>query len=497
MIFISNKIKDKNKIRIMLTYLKLFDLHTEYVDYLNGGSMILPNVSYCQDIKDVHYNPTSIKVSGKFTVPSRLFDVVQDGGGSGPEPGPQLHAVNPNSRRSNIQSLCYGLADGIRQGGNEVITFNDANHTQIYNMTFNVIYDSVIDSVDGEEYKYVSFPYMYLPVDENGDTIEESDYSELHYNEETGQEELYHYLYSFNNNRMTGRINSDNVLETGSYEEEYDSQTGSTHFVFYPRESPKSMGVLHNANIMYWDNNTNSVVYKTIDNINTICYYKDDVYWYINEDDEYLYDGDYTFIADETYSNLLIPVEILKSKYDINDIDIKWLFKSILIDDNEIDIDELIDNNGWYELEEGVHTVFYKLDNSALGRGYLKTGLFTSVPIEELVLDRRIKGSIVEIETISSEWGSTSVFVNTPFDGCALLGTDEETINRVCKNVKLKPLVFECEFEDDDDYLINLNSNNTMVSGATYFAIHDDVVGMHVCCGSPGGGGSGGGEIVA
>ena len=33
--------------------------------------------------------------------------------------------------------------------------------------------------------------------------------------------------------------------------------------------------------------------------------------------------------------------------------------------------------------------------------GYLKTGLFTSVPIEELVLDRRIKGSIVEIETIT------------------------------------------------------------------------------------------------
>ena len=37
-------------------YLKLFETHAEYETY-SGGEMILPNVSYCEDDKDIHYNP--------------------------------------------------------------------------------------------------------------------------------------------------------------------------------------------------------------------------------------------------------------------------------------------------------------------------------------------------------------------------------------------------------------------------------------------------------
>ena len=38
-------------------YLKLFKTHAEYKDYSGGGEMIKPNVSYCKDQNDVHYNP--------------------------------------------------------------------------------------------------------------------------------------------------------------------------------------------------------------------------------------------------------------------------------------------------------------------------------------------------------------------------------------------------------------------------------------------------------
>ena len=41
----------------MLTYLKLFKNHSEYEEYLQSGDMVLPNVSYCTNIEDVHYNP--------------------------------------------------------------------------------------------------------------------------------------------------------------------------------------------------------------------------------------------------------------------------------------------------------------------------------------------------------------------------------------------------------------------------------------------------------
>ena len=37
-------------------YLKLFDTHTEYQTYISGQDAILPNVSYCEDNNDVHYN---------------------------------------------------------------------------------------------------------------------------------------------------------------------------------------------------------------------------------------------------------------------------------------------------------------------------------------------------------------------------------------------------------------------------------------------------------
>ena len=38
-------------------YLKLFETHTEYQTYEQSGDMIKPNVSYCEDNNDVHYNP--------------------------------------------------------------------------------------------------------------------------------------------------------------------------------------------------------------------------------------------------------------------------------------------------------------------------------------------------------------------------------------------------------------------------------------------------------
>lgn len=41
----------------MSKYIRLFENHDEYLEYLNGGGMILPNVSHCIDVNDVHYNP--------------------------------------------------------------------------------------------------------------------------------------------------------------------------------------------------------------------------------------------------------------------------------------------------------------------------------------------------------------------------------------------------------------------------------------------------------
>ena len=51
-------------------YLKLFETHQEYEAYLGGGEMILPNVSHCIDVNDVHYNPLvdETKIVAKFNI---------------------------------------------------------------------------------------------------------------------------------------------------------------------------------------------------------------------------------------------------------------------------------------------------------------------------------------------------------------------------------------------------------------------------------------------
>ena len=52
-----------------MKYLKLFDTHSDYTDFINT-EIDKPNVSYCLDAKDVHFNP--IKLQGNITI---TFDV--------------------------------------------------------------------------------------------------------------------------------------------------------------------------------------------------------------------------------------------------------------------------------------------------------------------------------------------------------------------------------------------------------------------------------------
>lgn len=50
-------------------YIKLFETHSAYSAYINGQNPILPNVSYCEDNNEVHYNPyIETKLVVKFNV---------------------------------------------------------------------------------------------------------------------------------------------------------------------------------------------------------------------------------------------------------------------------------------------------------------------------------------------------------------------------------------------------------------------------------------------
>ena len=53
----------------MGNYLKLFDTHADYNTYINGSDKVLPNVSYCENENEVHFNPyTDPRLIVKYTV---------------------------------------------------------------------------------------------------------------------------------------------------------------------------------------------------------------------------------------------------------------------------------------------------------------------------------------------------------------------------------------------------------------------------------------------
>lgn len=48
-----------------MEYLKLFQAHEEYEEFVSGGTMVKPNVSHCIEENEVHYNPIIDPYNGK------------------------------------------------------------------------------------------------------------------------------------------------------------------------------------------------------------------------------------------------------------------------------------------------------------------------------------------------------------------------------------------------------------------------------------------------
>ena len=68
----------------MAFYLKLFNKHSEYETYINDSDKILPNVSYCEDNDEVHFNPWSDpRLIAKFNVEDETEPVALYGADNG------------------------------------------------------------------------------------------------------------------------------------------------------------------------------------------------------------------------------------------------------------------------------------------------------------------------------------------------------------------------------------------------------------------------------
>ena len=421
----------------MTKYLKLFDKHSSYNNFLQSADFLTPNVSHCIMEQDVHYNPISFEISGKFTVPSRLLTMAKE-------------TWSNNGGYTNCYNADCGVADASP-------TYEYSDNTEILNADKYQVYDTITDATDGKEYKIISFNIPNLGINDSTNEITESTV----YNEEDGQ-----YYYQINYWSVNGRLDSNGYFESGWY------NGGTWNADTFPKVEIRQLRIYNS------DTNTYS-------NENINCIYLDSNY---NPSQSHLYNGKLNVIEPSEYPVLLLPVE----EYDqslINGID------AVFIDDIKIDLETLIENNGWYTLETGVHDVKYYLNRNAVSRGFVKVNVLKCVPIEEMVLDTRIKGTWAKQEpVIEQEWSYEEgdyvdvikgYIYTTAFDNCALLGTSEDVIEKVCtmKDTDTKRIIetsyIDCEFVDNDDYINKYEYG--LFSDTNYFALNNGVAGLHDC----------------
>ena len=99
-----------------MKYLKLFDTHSDYTDFINT-EIDKPNVSYCLDAKDIHFNP--IKVESVFTAKFDVEDATN--------PTPLYFYLSRQG--TSFEILGVNMFDKVEVDGTEVSVADlDTNH---------------------------------------------------------------------------------------------------------------------------------------------------------------------------------------------------------------------------------------------------------------------------------------------------------------------------------------------------------------------------------
>lgn len=453
----------------MANYLKLFNEHTQYEAFIGGGVEAVetygkfekPNVSHCITDGHVHYNPSDYKITGKFTIPSKLLNVVEgepsSGGGPIKKIAPPMKIIGGGG--GTTFTSCYGLDNGIKVTNNPIVTYSD--NTEIFDSTIrDKSSDLSTELQEGQQ--YVEIRFKSYRIDEDTDEI--ISFKDTYVNPSDG--ETYYNSSDYEMGAFSG------ILENGVFTYCYYDGDNS-QFVTTPM--PK---IVHRVvNVFTYDEQTGMYTYEKI-NANCVYVKKDgDDY---ADSTNHVYNGTLT-VTD----NITTYVLLLYIPTNSNTEDLGMFPKSIKIDGEEIKLKDLeVGNNGWYVLEEGVHNIEYLFDFDECFYDFnemLYTPYLMGVPVESVVLDSRLQGIGEQV-----------------FKGCALLNTEERFINKICtikeydnrtrRFIDIEPIVMDCEFEDEDDYITYSKFTNN-----DYYALHDGKVGMHVCefeQGSEGGGSS-------
>ena len=126
-----------------MKFIKLFNQHAEYEAYINGSDKVLPNISYCEDLNDTHFNPLIILPNNVIYYEST--EMLPEGG-IGPN-GPK-RGYNPNAFGTTLVSHVFENGKGQLIFENDIETFGSYAFYSCDKMT-SIIIPNTVTSING------------------------------------------------------------------------------------------------------------------------------------------------------------------------------------------------------------------------------------------------------------------------------------------------------------------------------------------------------------
>ena len=462
----------------MGVYTKLFQNHSNYSDYRYSDDFLRPNVSKCIDESHVHYNPRihvsgiidteqiatrlnrylaaegSIPVSGGGTV----IDMVQTTTKTTSETpslkwGPSVDPILPSTN-----CVCPDCSSMYYTNVGKVIKFSDGTNVSIeYN---DPIYNGNDERI-GDAY-YLNYPIMIYDEDTEvyvDITTNNTVHSETH----EGKEYIYLYYYQLTNSSGKTIWRTTNfsdqsliILDDGTYVLEinpHSSELTSSicpplqqfeHFLKMTIEYRNVCGYDRSKNIYY-------------DNVPVIVLHQHYNYQPSHDPEEKPTEEDILELCEEYRTSFwdvdenveiknVVSTPIIGNKY-VSGLDVSNYFREILIDGVDKK-DEIVNQEGIYYFEPGIHSIDYVLNT-----GYkIRPETFTGVTFLDNV------SIIKKITNIREE----------AFDFCQLVGTDEDTIRRICSVDDVEPIVVETEFDGPVLYNVSYQSSSGGIESPDY-----------------------------
>lgn len=407
-----------------MKYLKLFSEHQEYENMKSG--ITLPNVSRCNNEKHIHYNPREVIVSA--TIRTSDYDKIAYGNGEGYVQYSLFEASNSYS----VNSCQFGVANMYYYKNFDLIQReNNVNITQFSDYYLFVTYSrdeyEDVKRTDGQET---------ILLTQDGSLI-----SRATYTTRNGLSETQGISYLDENGEC---ITDENTGECMIYNGKYDVHVSYAANLI----NPDVNAVLQRYTIFQDDGiliDYYAIYFNEQDFLNVLDRYSlwldlDGTVRGVKENGEPIKDGD-DYVTEDViprfdkngrpmYDDQDNPI-YYNDKYIIKTPVDDVPFSAIRIDGQDIDLNKLVlDDRGFYELEEGEHSIEYVLKT----RREIPSYAFNScVALEEVNIPKKVK---------TIEHGA--------FGNCPLLGTDEETIMRIC-SVGSEPIVVEAEFDFDEN----------------------------------------------